>query len=82
MITEGILYVLFLPIKGLLTLLPNITWEVDETMIDGILKYVKIGGYMLPMGTIKTIVVIIISILIFKAIISLIKTIWQLIPFV
>lgn len=82
MVVEGILNVVFGIVQGLLSLLPDIHWNVDGTFFDVFFDVLEMVCYLLPMGTVVTIFYIIVGFTIFKAVISLIRTIWELLPIV
>lgn len=69
-----------MPLQGLLSLLPDISWNVENNFLNSVLDIFQVVCYLLPMKTVVAILTIIISINVFKIIISIIKTIWQLIP--
>lgn len=69
-------------VKGLLSIIPSFSWSVDSGGFGLFLDIVSSVCYLLPMGTIAVIIGISISITIAKATISLIKTIWDLLPIV
>lgn len=80
MVLETIINILFLPLKGLLLLLPDISWNVENNFLNSVLDIFQVVCYLLPMKTVVAILTIIIAINVFKIVISIIKTIWQLIP--
>ena len=82
MITESILDAVFGALSGLLSLLPDISWEVDGSAFDIFLDILEMVCYMLPMDTVGTIFGLIVSITIFRIIISIIKSLWELLPIV
>lgn len=81
MITESILNGFFAVLSGLFTLLPDLSWDVDTGVFSVFLEVIRFAGYLLPMKTIVVIVGLIISFTMFRIVISLIKTIWGLLPF-
>ena len=81
MILETIINAIFLPLNGLLGLLPNISWDVGASVFTKFFEVVRMACYFLPMGTVGTIFGLVIAINAFKIVISIIKTIWQLLPF-
>lgn len=80
MVLETIINILFLPLQGLLSLLPDISWNVENNFLNSVLDIFQVVCYLLPMKTVVAILTIIIAINVFKIVISIIKTIWQLIP--
>ena len=82
MIIESLINFIFIPLNGLLHLLPNISWNVDANVFAKFFEVLRLGCYFLPMGTVMAVFALIIAINTFKIVISLIKTVWQLLPFV
>lgn len=82
MIIEGLLKALFFVLKGLLSTLPVISWDIDKSVFGTFLDIVQSICYLLPMGTISIIISLTVSFIIFKSVISLIKTIWAMLPLV
>lgn len=82
MITEFLLDIVFNIVSNLFSLAPDITWSVDTGFFGYVKTFLSLAGYLLPMGTVITIVNLIIAITVFKVFIALGKTIWDLLPFV
>lgn len=80
MIVEGILNGVFAIVEALLRLLPDISWNLDTTAFNVFLDILEMVCYLLPMPTIVTIVTLVIGLVTFRIIISLIRTIWELLP--
>lgn len=81
MITEGVMNVFFSMLSGLFTLLPDISWDVNQGVFTSFLEVIRFACYLLPMGTVVAILGLIVSFTMFRVIVSLIKTIWGLLPF-
>ena len=81
MITEGIMNVLFVMLSGLFSLLPEINWDVNNGVFTSFFEVIRLACYFLPMGTISVILGIIVSLIMFRIGVSIIKTIWSLLPF-
>lgn len=81
MITESFFTLLFNCIRGLLALIPDISWEVNPEVFDSFFSFIHMAGYLLPMQTVIVILGIIFSFNLFKIIIAIIKTIWSVLPF-
>lgn len=82
MIPELMLNIVFQIVEWLLSALPEITVDfaaVDTSVFMGIVRCVL---YMLPLGTINTIVGTIIAITGFRIFIAIVKTIWDMLPIV
>ena len=82
MVIEAPLLVILAIVKGLLSMIPSFSWSLSNTAFGTFLDIVSSVCYLLPMGTITTIIGLSISLTIVKAVIALIKTIWDLLPFV
>lgn len=80
MIIEGIVNILFIPLEALFMMLPDVSWNVESDFFSSILDIFQAVCYLLPMKTVVAILTLIIAINVFKFVIALIKTIWQLIP--
>ena len=80
MISEFLLDIVFGIVSGLLKMLPDITWNVETSAFAYIIDIIRVVAYMLPWGTVTTIVGLIIAFTIFKFWISVIRTIWDLLP--
>ena len=82
MIIESVLDVLFKILGGFFSILPDITWSVDTGAFQAFIGILKIAMYLLPMQTVVTIISIVVWLTIFRIVISLIKTVWELLPLV
>lgn len=81
MITEFFLNLIFNIVSGFFDLLPDFSWSVDTSAFQYFLSILKIAGYVFPWDTVVSICGVIISISIFRVVVSFIKTIWSLLPF-
>lgn len=82
MIGEFILNIIFQLVEWMLAGLPEISFNpnaVDTSTFMGIVRCVL---YMLPLGTVNTIIGIIILISSFRIFIAIVKTIWDMLPIV
>lgn len=82
MVTETLFDMVFALVMGLLSLLPNVSWPVNASLITNALEWLHVVCYILPLGTIKAILAIIVVLQAFRIVISLIKTIWGILPIV
>lgn len=82
MVGEFMFNLVFGILKGLLSLLPDITWVVDNNAISTFLDIVSVVLYLLPINTVFAILTIVVALNIFKIIVSIVKTIWDLLPLV
>ena len=81
MITEGIFSIVFTLLSGLLSMLPNVELVVSADMFTKFFEIIQVVCYLFPVDTVITIVGIIIALNVFRIVVSFIKTLWQLIPF-
>ena len=82
MISEFLLDIVFSISSGALSLLPDITWSVDSTAFTYFLDIVRIVGYMLPAPTVVAIITLIFSFHVVRVVVAIIKSVWDLFPFV
>lgn len=82
MIIEFMLDSVFALVMGVLDILPDVSWSVNASLITNALEWFKVICYILPIGTIVAIINIIVAIQFFRIVISLIKTIWGILPIV
>lgn len=82
MISEFFLNIIFNLVTGLFSILPEWSWDVSTGAFGAALNIIRTAAYLLPMPTVAAIVAIIVSITITRIVISIIKTIWDLLPLV
>lgn len=82
MIVENVFNMMFDALSVLLGLLPDIQWDVQGSFFTAFYDVLSVACYFLPMATVSAIISLIVSINLFKILVSLLKTIMQLIPFV
>ena len=80
MIIEGIFNLLFLPIEILLAPLTVINFVVDSSIFAPILSFLNMATYLIPIKQLMPIVLFSVSLIIFKIVVSLVKTIWDVLP--
>lgn len=80
MIIEGLFNILFSLTGGLIGLLPNFSISLDNSFLQVFVEIMCFISYFLPMKTIVGITTIIVSLHMYKVVISFIKTLWQIIP--
>ncbi len=81
MIIEGICNVIFGLLSGFFSLLPDIQWNIRADFFTKFFEILRMVCYLLPMGTVGAILALVIAFTIFRIVIALIKTLWNLIPF-
>ncbi len=82
MISEFFLNIVFNLVTWMFELLPDITWSVDSSAFSYFLDIIRVVGYMLPAATVTAICTLIISFTVFRIVIAVIKSVWDLLPFV
>lgn len=82
MIGEFLLNIVFNIVEGALSILPAFDWNVKSAFFQGFLDVLRLACYMLPMGSIVTMISIVVFLTLFRIAVSLIKTIWELLPLV
>ena len=81
MIVEGICNVIFGLLSGFFSLLPDIHWNIQADFFTKFLEVPRMVCYLLPMGTVATIFALVVAFTVFRIVVALVKTIWNLIPF-
>ena len=82
MISDALLSVVFGLVNRILDLLPTINFTLDPGIISSVTNVLHVIVWVLPLNTIVAVLGIQISITVFRILISVIKTVWDLIPFV
>ena len=80
MINAFFTVVLFRILDFGLSLLPDISWSVDSGAMSYFISLLRVVFYLLPMDTVVVIVSIIISFTTWRIIVTLIRTLWDLLP--
>ena len=81
MIVELLLNMAFGIAHGVLSLAPDISWSPDTSAFTYVHDILSVVCYLLPMGTVRTIVALLISLLMIRIFIAFIRFILQFIPF-
>ena len=82
MITELIINMLFASVTLFLTLIPQISFTIPADIVSNLTDFFHVIFYFVPVSTFLSIVGVSVALHSFRTIISLIKTIWNLLPFV
>lgn len=82
MITDAILSIVFGLVDLLLTPLTVLNFEFDISKIEPVLQYFKMALYIIPFGDLLPIVTFFIALMSFRIAISLLKTLWDILPLV
>jgi len=75
-ISEFMLNILFNLVSGMLSILPDISWNVDLSVLQPFFDLISVACYLLPMPTVFAIVTLVLSLTVFRIIISIVKTVW------
>ena len=62
--------------------LGSVEWAADSDIIATFSVFIRMVCYFLPMDTVVLILGLIVSFAVFRVVIRLIKTIWELLPFI
>ena len=62
--------------------LDGIVWDVGPDVIDNFVNVLRVVVYFFPLGTLGSILGLVVSFTVFRIVIRLIKTIWDLLPFI
>ena len=82
MIIEGLINLVFQSICMILDMLPDVSFSIPADIVAGVTDFFHIIFYVVPVSTVLAIVSASVLIHSFRVIVSLIKTIWNLLPFV
>ena len=80
MVSEFLLDIVFGIVSAMFLLQPDISWSVDTSGFQYFMDIIRFAGYMFPWGTVAAITSIILSICVFRIIVSFVKTLWDLLP--
>lgn len=80
MIVEGILSVVFGLLNVLLMPLQVVTFGLNVLTFEPVLQFINMALYLIPFKELMPIFIFFVSMMTFRIIISLIKTIWNLLP--
>ena len=72
--------VIILIVFALLAALPAITINADAVISSSAFSYIRAAMYFIPAGTCASILAIIMGLQVWRIIVSLVKTIWELLP--
>lgn len=82
MIVQGLLNVLFKFLEWVFALLPDWSWNVEASFFSSALDFIRLAGYLLPMDTIITIIMIINVLMAWQITVAILRTIWDVLPLV
>ena len=81
MILEFFINIIFNIVMDMMSTLPA-DFTFDTAAINTFLEIVRVATYLFPFNTLINIMSIVIGINLFRIVISIIKTIWELLPLV
>lgn len=82
MITEKLIDILFAVTSGLFSILPDVSWDVNTSAFEYLRSVLEMVCYLIPLGTVKALIALIISIAVFRAMVALFWVIRDLLPFI
>jgi len=82
MITDIILDAIFGIISVLLLPLEVINFGIDLIMIEPVLQFFRMAVFLIPITQLMPIFLFFVSMMSFRIVVSIIKTIWDLLPIV
>ena len=80
MITDTLLDIVFGFVKLLLSPLSSIQVNIPTGFLDKFVEIIRTAMYLIPVAQLMPIIVFFIALMAFRVIVSLIKTIWNLLP--
>lgn len=80
MIVDTVLNAVFSVVNTILSPIPTVAIDLDPSLLAAFYQYMQLVLWILPCGTIISILGIHLTICIFRIVVSVIKTIWQLLP--
>ena len=80
MVVEGLLNVVFGLINLLLMPLNVVNFVVNAISLEPVVEFINMAMYLIPFKELMPIFVFFVSMMIFRVVVSFIKTIWDLLP--
>lgn len=80
MIIDGLLAVVFGLVDLLLAPLGLLSFNFDITKLEPVLQYFRMALYLIPFQELSPIFLFFVVMMAFRIVVSLIKTIWNLLP--
>ena len=81
MIIQAVFDLLFMVVYAICGFIPVADWTIPSGVVSTISSIIHTCCYFLPMDTVIAILGIVIWFNIFRVVVSFIKTLWQIIPF-
>ena len=82
MIPEFFINIGFSLLESLLSVLPDVSISFDTGILSTFFDFIDVALYIFPFQTVALVIGAVISFNVFKIIISSVRTIWDLLPFV
>lgn len=80
MVVEALLSVVFGVINLLLMPLSVVNFVVNAISLEPVVEFINMAMYLIPFKELMPIFVFFVSMMIFRVVVSFIKTIWDLLP--
>ena len=80
MVTDTLINIVFLIINTILSPLERLSFNFDITKLEPILQYIRMAMYIIPFAQLSPIFVFFVGMMAFRIMVSIIKTIWDLLP--
>lgn len=83
-ILKGLLTGLILTVIAIpcIIALPSIVIDFDAIVTSAFYTYIRAGMYFLPLRTVSAILLVQVTIWLFRIIVAIVRTVWDLLPFV
>lgn len=82
MIIEALLNIIFSVINLLLTPFDGLNIILGSDIFNTVLEYLSVANYVLPIENFIPIIVFVISTMLLRIIITVLKTLWDILPFI
>lgn len=82
MITQALFSIIFGVLTFVMDMIPFFNFSIDMAAMETFADVIKTVSYLLPLRTMLVIFTLIIAINAFKVVVAILKTIWQILPFV
>ncbi len=82
MIIDSIFNIILSFFNTIIDIIPTVDINMDFSLIDNILEFIKMACFFFPIGNLLPIIVFNIGIVTYKFVINLLRTIWDIVPLV
>ncbi len=80
MLKVAIFAALIVVVFGLLAALPAVAIDVNAVVASSAWQWIRAALYFIPTGTVITILQVIVALGVFRIVVALVKTVWDLLP--